>query len=249
MMPCPGARCRVSRRGVRLAAACLLLVALACDEDADRRLNPPGGPDYLANDSPDNLMANVVLALGARDAEGYAALLYDGLLPATDGLLYAPFKYYFPDDFYGFPLPDSLSLAEELDCVGRLMAGEPGVDFQGDPVPGVREIDVEFIASGVWAVVPGAEAEGDSCPEDALWRAYSSVMLVILDGTYGANTTAFSINDQFLVHCIPVQVGGETAWRLWKWREVEPDRAVPDPPESRTEDALWGLIKLLYRTP
>ncbi len=105
-----------------------LLLAAGCGEDAEAHAHPPTTPDYLANDSPDNVVANLVMAWEAMDAEGYAALLYDGLELATDGQAYAPYKFYFADEPYGYPLPDTLSYAEELACTGALLGGEPGID-------------------------------------------------------------------------------------------------------------------------
>jgi hypothetical protein len=246
-MQCPHRSARPSRaRSLILAVCCLLALAIACDEDSERTPTQPATPDYLANDSPGNLVANLVMAMEAEDAEGYAALLYDGALLATDGLTYAPYKFYFSDELEGFPLPDTLSHAEELACMGALLGGEPGVDFDDNPVPGMKSLAVGFLANGVWATPIAATVEGDTYPEDVLWRSYETTMLITLKSTYLYNTVAFSVQDRLIVHCIPVQVGAETEWRLWKWRDViDLGRAVPDPQE-RTESSTWGIVKWLY---
>jgi len=231
-----------------LAFSCLLVFALGCGEDSERRLTQPATPDYLANDSPDNLMANLIIAMEAEDAEGYAALLYDGVELATDGLTYAPYKFYF-DRSLNPDLPELLSYAEELACMGALLGGEPGIDHNSNPVPGMKSLAVGFLAIGVWATPIAATVEGDTYPEDALWRAYATTMLITLKSTYLYSTIAFSVQDRLIAHCIPVQVGGETEWRLWKWRDILAlGRAINAVP-SQTEESSWGQVKSLYMAP
>jgi hypothetical protein len=230
-----------------LLILCLgLLLAAGCDEDAKRTLAPPTGPDYLANDSPDNLMANLVMAWEAMDAEGCAALLYDGVALATDSLAYAPYTFYF-DRGINPDLPTLWLRPQEVACLDALLGGGAGVTAWGDTLPGVKSIRFDLDANNVWATVTGGEVDGDPCPEDALWRIYNTEFLFTLKSTVGGtDISAWAGSDRLIMHCIPVQVGVETEWRLWKWREVMVlARAVPDPPE-RTEDVTLGLIKALY---
>ncbi len=243
-MHCRNRNARPSRaRGLLIALACLQALALGCDEDK-RSLNPPEGPDYLANDSPGNVIANLVIAMEAMDAEGYAALLYDGIEPATDGLTYAPYKFYF-DRSLDPTLPDTLSRAEELACMEPLLGGEPG-NHEGDPVPGVRSLAVQLTGFGAWMELVGGEAAGDSCPESVQQRGFFHASLITLKAMADWGINAFYVQHQATFCCIPVQVGGDIEWRLWKWWDVYYlGRTVPDPPE-RTEDATWGQVKWLY---
>jgi hypothetical protein len=221
-------------------------LALGCDEDAKRTLTPPTTPDYLANDSPDNLMANLVMAWEAMDAEGYAALLYDGALLGTDGQAYAPYTFYF-DASLNPDLPTLWLRPREVACLDALLGGEAGATPEGDPLPGVKSVDIQLDANGAWTTVTGGEVEDDPCPEDVRWRSYNTQFLFTLETVIEDSwVNAWNVEDLLIIHCIPVQVGAETEWRLWKWRDVvDLARAVPDPPE-RTEESSLGQIKVLY---
>ena len=121
----------------RAAAALLVaLLAVGCSEDAKHTLTPPDGPDYLANDSEDNLAHNFELAIEALDIDGYEALLYDGEPLASDGLAHGEYRFIFADVSGGPTLPDYLDRAAELlldhaDALGELLV----VDLAQDDVP------------------------------------------------------------------------------------------------------------------
>jgi len=199
----------------------------------------PPPPAYLPNDSPDHLMANLVLAWEALDPLGYAALLYDGSEAATDGEHYLPFRFYF--DQTDFPyLPVSWPCADELACMETLLGEEPGAG-----IPGLRAVNLDLLGSGAWQAVVGGQVEGDPCPEAALWRVFSTDLLFMLKAPYGGGIGGFHIQDQLIVHCLPVQAGGGTEWRLWKWRDVHADKAGPSWP-ALSEEPCLGSIKALY---
>ncbi len=231
--------------------AALAVLALAggllagCGEDAERTLNPPEGPDYLANDSPDNVIANLVIAWEAMDAEGYAALLYDGIELATDGQAYAPYKFYY-DRSLDPDLPVIDLYDRELVRTGALLGGEEGMDSQGHAVPGVRSVSMDLNPIGVWTAPIGPDVDGDPYPEDARWRSYTTNFLISLKGNYGENTSAWLVQDWLIVHCIPVQVGANTEWRLWKWRDVVTLARTLSTARARTEESSFSSIKALY---
>ncbi|MBM4117406.1 hypothetical protein FJ251_06615 [bacterium] len=244
----------MNARRCTLGLAAALLLLAGCGGDDERRLTPPPPPDYLPNDSPENLVANLTLAWEAEDAAGYAALLYDGVLEADDGEVYAPFTFYF-DQSVDPDLPDQYLYAQEVACLENLLSGEPG-----DGVPGVRSVSMDLVANGTWQTVVGGEVEGDPCPENTQWRAFETDLLVTLKTNIGySDINQWLVQDRLLVHCLPVLVAGETEWRLWKWRDLIELRAGesslgtvkarygPTGRESGTvEDASLGGIKVLY---
>lgn len=242
-----------SRLGAGLAA--LLLIALAgCSDDGERGLNPPAGPDYLANDSPDNLVANVVLAWEARDAAGYAALLYDGVALADDGIAYAPYKFYF-DQSLDPLLPDLYLYAQEIACLETMLGGEPG-----DGVPGIKAVAADLTPYSAWQTVVGGAVEGDPCPENAQWRVYATAMLFTLKTNIDdSDINQWLVEDRLIFHCVPVAVGEAIEWRLWKWRDVIELRAAESSlsdvkaryggegrEPGHTESTSLGSIKSLY---
>jgi hypothetical protein len=199
----------------------------------------PPAPAYLLNDSPDHLMANLVLAWEALDPDGYAALLYDGGEAATDGEHYLPFRFYF--DQTDFPyLPVSWPCADELACMETLLGEEPGAEIAGMDV-----IGLDLAGVGDWQAVAGGEAEGDPCPEAALWRAYETNVLFEPKAPFHDEIDAFSIQDQLIAYCLPVQAGGGTEWRLWKWRDVHAYKAGSSWP-ALSEEPCLGSLKVLY---
>jgi hypothetical protein len=235
---------KIERARLLTALALGLLLLGACDDETKRTLTPPTTPDYLANDSPDNLVANLVMAWEAMDAEGYAALLYDGALLATDSLAYAPFKFYF-DRSLDPTLPEVDVYDRELVRIGNMLGGLPGMDGQGNPVPGLKSVNLDLAANGSWTSVTSGEVDGDPCPEDALWRSYSTYILFTLKSSYGGDTNGWLVQDRLIAHCIPVQVGGGVEWRLWKWRDVIDGFVVSGRPALVESSSLSG-IKALY---
>ncbi len=199
----------------------------------------PPAPAYLSNDSPDHLMANLLLAWEALDPVGYAALLYDGSEAATDGEHYLPFSFYF-DQAADPSLPVSWPCQDEQTCTETLLGEEPG-----EGLAGLRALAADFMGSGDWQAVTGGQVGEDPCPEDALWRAYDTNILMTLKATIAGGPSAFLVQDRAIVHCFPVQVGAGTEWRLWKWRDVATTRRVPAS-WRRVEDTTIGEIKVLY---
>ncbi|MBM4117408.1 hypothetical protein FJ251_06625 [bacterium] len=217
------------RFGVWLLAA--LLLAVACDGDSERRLTPPPA-DYLPNDSPDNLVLNVVKAWETMDAAGYAALLYDGVLEADDGEVYAPFKFYY-DRSLDPSLPEIDLYDRELVRTAAMLGGEPG-----DGVPGIEDVEMTLMANGLWQTVAGGVVDDDPCPENAQWRSFETDMTLTLESTIGGSDIyIWLVEDRLIFHCLPILVDGETEWRLWKWRDIL---------TLRTEDASFSQIRALY---
>ena len=227
------------RRGKRLDSrlgawlAVLLVIALiGCGDDSERSLNPPAGPDYQPNDSPENLVANVVLAWAAEDAAGYAALLYDGVEVVEGGGVCAPFEFVF-DRSLDTNLPESYAYAEELACTEALLGGEPG-----NGVPGVKSVSMDVTPYGAWQAVVGGDVDGDPCPENTQWRSYGTDMLFTLKANVGgSDINQWLVADRLIFHCVPVPVGDAIEWRLWKWRDVI---------DLRSASSTLGAVKSLY---
>lgn len=212
--------------------ALALLIAIGCSDDEAPKLTPPTGPDYQPNDSPDNLVANVVLAWEAMDAEGYAALLYDGVAQADDGEVYAPFTFYY-DRSLDPTLPELDLYERELIRTAAMLGGLPG-----DGVPGIKNVWLDLTPYGVWQTVVGGVVDDDPCPENTQWRAYETDMLLALKTNIGgSDINQWLVQDRLIFHVLPVLVEGEVEWRLWKWRDVV---------TLRTEDASFSQIKALY---
>jgi len=228
-----------------IALAPMLLLAAGCSDEPKRTLAPPAESEYFANSSPDSVIANLVIALESMDSLGYAALLYDGSELATDGITYAPYKFYY-DRSVNPDLPELDLYDRELERMGAMLGGAPGEDGYGNTVPGVRGFYLDLAApTPDWAAPIGPDVDDDAYPVGTAWRVYDTSILITLKSNYGTDTNAWSISDRLLAHCIPVQVGGETEYRLWKWREiVGAKRAVPRP--GIVESVSLGSIKALY---
>ena len=222
----------MNKRRIAFGLGLALLLLAGCSDDEDRTLNPPAGPDYLANDSPDNLVANVVLAWAAEDAAGYAALLYDGVAEADDGEVYAPFTFYY-DRSLDPDLPELDLYERELQRTAAMLGGEPG-----NGVPGIKDVSLDLTANDLWQTVVGGTVEGDPCPENTQWRSFETDMVLTLESTIGGSDVyIWLVRDRLIFHCVPVAVGDAIEWRLWKWRDVL---------TLRTEDASFSQIKALY---
>lgn len=176
-----------------------------------------------------NLVDNFIAAWNNRDFPEYRdSILYNGIDPATDGLAYEPFIFYYMQADGEDPVPVYNTLEEELAKVNRMFKGQQGQDQQGNPVPGIREIDLELIATGSWANPTNPdEVDGDPYPVGTKWRYFSTIMLILLNGTYGTSTTGWNVNDGLIFYLIPIQEENTTApgtyhteYRLWKWRDV-----------------------------
>ncbi len=196
----------------------------------------PPGPAYLPNDSPDHLVANLVMAWEGLDPSGYAALLYDGSEAASDGEHYAPFAFYFADA----GLPISWSCTDEQACAETLLGEEPGGDAAG-----VDGIACALTAAGDWQALAAGEVEGDPCPAGTQSRSFDTDLLLTLKATSLGEINAFSIQDRALLYCLPVQAGGGTEWRLWKWRDLLIDKALPVPSPGPVKASI-GQVKALY---
>ena len=225
----------------RAAAALLVaLLAVGCSEDAKHTLTPPDGPDYLANDSEDNLAHNFELAIEALDIDGYEALLYDGEPLASDGLAHGEYRFIFADVSGGPTLPDYLDRAAELACMGHMFAGNAGSDGAGHDYPGIKSISLQLTANALWANAAGDLVDGVICPDGARARPYETHIFVTLKSAIQGsnNITAWDVQDRLMLYCVPITVAGTTEWRLWRWVDIVTVKS--------TEDAALSLIKVLY---
>ncbi|MBM4117407.1 hypothetical protein FJ251_06620 [bacterium] len=221
------------KRALRWAALGLALgLLLGCDEGGERFHLAPPSPEYLPNDSPDHLLANLVLAWESRDAAAYAALLYDGALPATDGLAYAPFRFHF-DRSLNPSLPASWSYEEERAGVEALLSGRKG----RDGLMGLCSLRLGVLGDGAGWTAADALVEGDPCPASARRRLYGLSLSATLEPEPGFGSPTYFAEDFGEFYCIPILVGGAQEWRLWKWRE-QIQRGVIE--------TTLGALKVLY---
>ena len=198
----------------------------------------PPPPDYLPNDSPQQLVENLALAMQGLDPEGYAALLYDGSALATDGERYAPFSFSF-DQSVDASLPAAWSLPAELACQETLLGEEPG-----EGVSGVASLAIALTASDDWQAVAGGDVEGDPCPAETLWQRVDLDLALVLKAPVEDAVFGFTAQDAALLYCLPVQVAGGSEWRLWQWREVADGKRSAASP-GLVKRSL-GQIKALY---
>lgn len=221
-----------------LPMACLgLLLAAGCGEDAKRILTPL--PEYVAYDSPDNLVANLAVAWERLDLTEYRdSILYLGVELATDGEFYQHFMFYY-DRSWDPDLPEYDTLDREIQRVAVIMSGLPGQDSQGNVIPGIKSISVTLTPNGVWAdPIDPDEVDGDPYPPGTQWRSYDADILVTLKANIGdTDISQWRVLTTFIFHCIPVQAEGGTRWKLWKWREVN---------GRESASSSWGGIKALY---
>lgn len=220
-------RCR--RWGLGLA----LILCAGCGNSEGRSPLTPPSPQYLPNDSPDNVVANLVLAWENEDAATYATLLYDGDLPAADGLNYAPFRFHF-DRSLNPALPASWAYTEEVAGVEALLSGRTG----REGLLGVRSVQMGVLGDGGgWASVTDAFVEGDASPPLLLRRLYGVSLWATLYPELHFGAPTYFAEDFADFYCLPVAVAGATEWRLWKWREQIQRGVIA---------TTLGELKLLY---
>ncbi len=200
--------------------------------------------EYLPYDSPDNLVENLVRAWENLDIDEYRDhILYDGLLPATDGATYEPFYFYYDPDGEqgGQTFPDLDLYGTEVQILGKLFSGQMGQDHLGNPIPGVDMLRWSVSGESAWDGPPGDTVEDHPYPEGTLRSFYGTDLLFNLKTTIGdSNIDAWWVDDRMLLHVIPVEVGGATEYRLWKWRDLIISH-------RSTEDVSLSAIKMLYR--
>ncbi len=93
------------------------------------------------------------------------------------------------------------------------------------------------------------DVESDPCPEDILRRSHHSTVLITLTEMTEYGINAFYVQDLATLHCIPVQVGAETEYRLWKWTDVVSLGRAEPARGSRTEETSLGQVKSLFLAP
>jgi hypothetical protein len=226
-------------RAIAFFMSVILLAAANCGKDS----TGPDGSDpavlYHASTHPDSVVANFVLAWEARDLAGYRdQILYDGTLEAPDGEVYQAFKFYFAGDSGDPELPDTLCCDEELAVVGKMFAGQPGMSG----TPGIKVISMTLEPFAANWQPPGDQdhVEDDPYPPGTLQRYYSTDILIELKSEIpGTDINAFVITDRLWFHVIPVQVGNQVEYRVWKWRDILSN--------WRTQDACMSQVKVLYQ--
>ncbi|MBN2169854.1 MAG: hypothetical protein JW819_00875 [Candidatus Krumholzibacteriota bacterium] len=185
---------------------------------------------YHAYTAPESLALNFVKCWEARDIAEYRdQILYDGILEATDGEVYAAFTFYPVEGEYdpntGEPLQPYL-YEQEWQAVQRLFAGNDGWDGE-NVIPGVRSIEAVLSPGGAdWATPPTSDVEGDAFPDGTQWKRYSTSVLFTLKGTIpGTEINGFNVVDALDFYVIPVTVGegddAHTEYRIWKWRDID----------------------------
>ena len=167
---------------------------------------------YLPYATPDEMAANFVSVWENRDIDEYGEnLLYDGVEQASDGLVYESFRFYFlPGEL------ESWGLEEEISHTEALFSGRPARDGK---TPGVKRIDLKLHPRGDWLAVVG-EMRGHDCPEGTLRRLFRTEMVLTLKSE-GQAAFAFTVDDLVELVAIPVIVGDECRYRLWKWIDVD----------------------------
>ncbi|MCB9513497.1 MAG: hypothetical protein H6694_04195 [Candidatus Latescibacteria bacterium] len=222
-----------------LVAAALAGVLAGCGEEKIAGLENPE-PDYLPYVSLDNLIDNLALAWEAGDLAEYRdSILYDGVMPAADGQVYAPFMFYYDRSSAdpNLPVADD-NYARELQRVVTMFAGLPGQDLSGKVYPGIKAIQLDLVKLSPWQSVADS-VEADACPEGTQQLAMDTHILITLKSAIQGsnNITAWLVNDRALFTCIPTGSPDAPRWRLWKWRDVV---------TGKSESASFGAIKALY---
>jgi len=214
----------------RWAAIALGLGLLAgCSGDGGSPAQP-GGPEYLPNTSPENLLANLITAWEAMDADGYAELLYGGEQRAADGAFYAPFKFHLAAGS-GEALPDFWVQSREVAGCQRLLGG-----LAGAGVPGVRSVELEISPIGAWGPMGGDAIGGDAIPTGARWCLCEVQAVFTLKEAYGSDINSWLASGRGTFQCLPVPVSGSEEWRLWKcWDETDTRAAaIPGGPVEKS---------------
>lgn len=231
----------------RLLMTCLgLLLATGCGEDAERIVDPPAPPVYVANTSPDSLLANLVTAWGAMDAQAYAALLYDGLDLAQRDEDFPPFRFYFGQMEHQ-TLPTVWGYAEEIACAEHLLGGLQGEIDEELALPGVKSIAVLLMPLTAWEPETDPGPYGDPYPAGTQRLSARLQMLFDLEEAIaggGYSILHLLAEEQAVLHCVPIVANERIEYRFWKWTELGAGlkAAVPDTPGDTWMVSL-GSIK------
>lgn len=232
---------------MRWVIVSLVLVSLLCTGCLEGKKNgiTDPGVEYLSADTPDNVVANFILAMEARDLAALRdEIFYDGILESDDRAAYAPFEFYFDPNGAGPGqiLPESIDFECMVITMTNFLSGQPGtnpVDFT--EVPGVQSIEMEFAADGAWSD-PGDpdHVEGDPYPEGTRERYYQTEIRITLQSNIGdSNINAWLVRDRMRVHVLPVQTAGGTEYRIWKMRDIISGL-------RSSEESSWGSILAIY---
>ena len=196
--------------------AALLAAALSggCSDSTAPMIQDP----YIPNDSPEAVKDNFEKAWYKMDIEGYRALLYDGEESLSGKETCAAFKFY----------------EDECTHTEALFNGEPGQNA----TPGIESISLALVPWTDWTEIEG-EVQGDPVPAGCLHCTYLTNATIMLKDTIpGSDIIALLLDDMIQFYVIPVDVDGDTEYRLWKWMDVSNGKS--------TQDCSWGAVKALF---
>ena len=207
------------RTAISLFCLLFCLSLLNCQQSRPVLYEDTEGKGYRDYDSPDNLIMNFTDAWCRLDIQEYRdQVLYSGAKVSTDALSYEPFKFYFiePDDNYGL----AWAYDEEVEHTAALFSGLPS---RSGSLPGVEHIDLQFFSLGEWMSPENPyDVQGDRYPLGTLYRNYATDMQITLK-RQRADTGAItmSVRDTVRFYVIPVAIGGDVEYRIWKWMDLD----------------------------
>ncbi|MDO9693968.1 MAG: hypothetical protein Q7W56_04505 [Candidatus Latescibacteria bacterium] len=169
------------------AVAALVVMAGGCIFSPDEGDNPqPPAPTYPFADTPEKLMTNFKNAYGRMNVDEYR------------NVLHMQYKFLFADGSPAAPTEGYYTREQDLQSTTRMFNGEQGLDPDGLPKPGVRDIDFdELTLLTVWEDVP----ETDINFPGAIRALYDVKVVFYLD-TEGLNTITVDSQQLFYLKSI-----------------------------------------------
>ncbi|MBD3367258.1 MAG: hypothetical protein GF405_03650 [Candidatus Eisenbacteria bacterium] len=205
------------RAPLRLAA---LIVGLALAAGCSSSSTGPGeDDDYPSRGTPEGVLAKLVMAYEAEDADAFVDCLSESFVFFLN-----------EDECIGNPdLPNSWDRATE-EQIHRAMFGDAA---------GVDSVDLSLTTFGTPGEIPGPEP-GD--PSGWQYDEDVELLVHVSGGTTAVYTTTVGARFSLQVDPVALVATGDTLWEIRQWEDVDPFM----PPAGRLSIS-WGSLKNIFR--
>jgi hypothetical protein len=183
-------------------------------------------------DTADKLMTNFKNAYDEMNIDEYS------------NVLHSDFIFVFADGSPVAPTSGIYTREEDLQSTTNMFNGEQGMDPDGQPKPGVRDIEfTELTQLTVWEDVP----ETDIYFPGAI-RALFDVRVVFCLNTEYMNTITVDSHQLFYLQSIDeAQDGGSNRTHFYMIGQQDLDGKLSVSSFASNENMSWSIVKVLYR--